>query len=278
MLKFLTHLFDSGLSYSAINTARSALSALSSAASADHTIGSHPSVVRFMKGIFELRTPTPRYSSMWDVSVVLDHLKKLGKNSALTFKQLTFKLCALLLLATAQRVQTIHAIRCTEISINDKECIIRIVDRLKHTRQRGKGCVLLLQRYKEEPLLCVVETLVEYMKRTDKLRKNTEKLLLCYAKPHGEASKESVARWMKAVLRNAKIMDFTAHSFRSASSSAMLDSGVPIDHVLKSAGWSNANTFYKFYYRPSRSTEDQEKAKAKSGQSSLLRYFSKEKD
>jgi hypothetical protein len=55
-------MFDSGLSYIAINTARSALSALSSAKKADYTIGSHPTVVRFMKGIFELKTPTPRYN------------------------------------------------------------------------------------------------------------------------------------------------------------------------------------------------------------------------
>jgi hypothetical protein len=98
LVEFLTYLFDSGLSYSAINTARSALSALCSAKKADYTIGSHPTVVRFMKGIFELKTPTPRYNLTWDVSLVLTYLKSLGgDNSELTLKNLTYKLCALLL-------------------------------------------------------------------------------------------------------------------------------------------------------------------------------------
>jgi hypothetical protein len=122
---------------------------------------------------------------------VLTYLKTLGgDNSELTLKNLTYKLCALLLLATAQRVQTVHAIRTTEISINSRECIINIVDKLKHTRQNQKKCVLTIQRYKDEPNLCVVEVLMEYLRRTAKLRQNTDKLLLCYTKPHGAASKD----------------------------------------------------------------------------------------
>jgi hypothetical protein len=55
----------------------------------------------------------------------------------------------------------------------------------------------------------------------------------------------------------------------------MLDSGVPIDEVLRFAGWSNANTFYKFYYRPA--AAQCEKDNGKPTQQSLLSYFQQKK-
>ena len=42
---------------------------------------------------------------------------------------------------------------------------------------------------------------------------------------------------------------FGAHSTRSASTSAAASKGLPIDIVLKAAGWSSASTFTRFYKR-----------------------------
>ena len=50
ILSFLNVLYDDGLMYSAINTARSALSAFLGVADTDQ-LGTHPLIVRFMKGI-----------------------------------------------------------------------------------------------------------------------------------------------------------------------------------------------------------------------------------
>ena len=100
-IDFLTQLFK-GLSYSTINTTRSALSAIVTTET-DKSIGSHSKVVRFLKGVFQLG---PWNSHTWNVSVWLDISES---NKDLSLKQLTMKLCALLhVLATAQRVQTIH--------------------------------------------------------------------------------------------------------------------------------------------------------------------------
>ena len=95
-------LFTEGLSYSTINTARSALSTIV-CMPAGHVFGSHHIVVRFMKGVFELRKPKPKYSSIWDVSVVLKYLGTFVPNPELTLKQLTFKVVMLMLLVSGQR-------------------------------------------------------------------------------------------------------------------------------------------------------------------------------
>ena len=73
-LEFLTYLYRQGLGYSAINTARSALSAVITLGDKT-TFGEHPLVTRFLKGIFEIKPSLPRYSVVWDVGTVLKYLQ-----------------------------------------------------------------------------------------------------------------------------------------------------------------------------------------------------------
>ena len=56
VLKFLSELFQSGLGYSAINTAKSAISTLTAVVS-NVEIGSNTLVQRFMKRIFNKKNP-----------------------------------------------------------------------------------------------------------------------------------------------------------------------------------------------------------------------------
>lgn len=71
VLNFLAGLYDKQLSYSTLNTARSALSSILHVDTC-RNFGSHPLTVRFMKGVFEKRPPHPRYNKIWDVSLVLN--------------------------------------------------------------------------------------------------------------------------------------------------------------------------------------------------------------
>ena len=70
VLTFLTELFHNGLGYSCLNTARCALSSFLQLGSSI-SIGSHPLVRRFFKGVFILRPALPRYNITWDVNIVL---------------------------------------------------------------------------------------------------------------------------------------------------------------------------------------------------------------
>lgn len=104
-IEFLVDLYKRGLGYSAINTARSALSSVITLDNG--TFGTQPLVARFMKGIYEIKPSLPRYTSTWDVGIVLKHLKDMGPDSSLSLKQLTLKLTSLLCLLTGQRCQTL---------------------------------------------------------------------------------------------------------------------------------------------------------------------------
>lgn len=106
---FLTSLYDEGLSYSSINSARCALSAiLESPTSAYPTFGEHPDVKRFMKGIFQSRPPLPRYYKTWDVNLVLQYIGTMDNSQELSLKDLILKLVMLIALTTAQRGQSLQ--------------------------------------------------------------------------------------------------------------------------------------------------------------------------
>lgn len=97
VIEFLTELFQSGIGYSCLNTAQSALSAV--IVFPDNTpAGSHPLVIRFMKGVFERRPSLPKYKSTWDVNVVLESLRKLPHVRKLSLKELSWKFTILLML------------------------------------------------------------------------------------------------------------------------------------------------------------------------------------
>ena len=97
--------------------------------------------------------------------------------------------------------------------------------------------------------MCVVNLPQEYVQRTLKFRGNNAQLLLSYHKPHNPVSTATIGRWLKEVLKRAgvDIQKFSGHSARSASAKTL---NISVKTILDAAGWSNAETFAKFYDRP----------------------------
>ena len=74
------------------------------------TFGTHPLVLRFLDGMFELKPSLPQYNTSWNVSVVLRYLKT-SQPAPLSLKVLTLKLTSLLCLLSGQRRQTLSKLR-----------------------------------------------------------------------------------------------------------------------------------------------------------------------
>ena len=245
-LIFLRKLYDDGISYSGLNTARSALSSIS-----PDNIGNHSLVVRFMKGVFHSRPSRPRYTSTWDVSVVLKFLKTWDPPGKLSLKKLTLKVIMLLALLTGQRGQTLFNILLTDITLS-KSCLkIHISSLLKQSRPSFHIQDIELPSFSKDKSLCIVHYMKHYIDRTKKLRSGT-KLFVTSMRPYGDASRDTISRWIKTVLNLAGIDTtvFKSHSTRMASTSKARALHVPIDDILKSGGWSKECTFRKFYNRP----------------------------
>ena len=98
---FLTELFEKNVGYSTINTARSALSTC--VFINGQSVGSHPLVVRFLKGVFISRPSFPRREMTWDTDLVLNYLRKLSPVKLLSLKLLNFKVVTLCAVLSGQR-------------------------------------------------------------------------------------------------------------------------------------------------------------------------------
>ena len=116
-------LFDSGLKYCGINTARSALSSL-----VDDiigcSVGNLPLVKRLLKGTYHLSPNEPRYQFTWDVKFVLDYLEALTPKLTISLREVTLKLTMLMVLLYAQRAQTFSMLDISRMYLEDEKICI----------------------------------------------------------------------------------------------------------------------------------------------------------
>jgi hypothetical protein len=256
VLDFLTYLYDQGLKYSALNTARAALSSFVILDN-NVTVGKHPLIQRFLKAVYLNRPTLPRYSVTWDVLPVLNFLRTLFPLDTLSLRSLTFKLVMLIGLITGQRCQSIHLMDLNFMINYQNGVKFLISEPVKQTAPGKEQPILVLPKYEPEEKLCVVSTLRHYISKTESLRQDS-RLFISFTKPHAAVSKATVARWIKTVMTLAGVDTsvFKAHSVRAASTSKAKHCFVPVQQILKTAGWSNAETFERFYHRPVQNSED----------------------
>ena len=252
MGNFLSECYEKRKSYSTINTF---LSALSSSLYPINgiAIGSHPLITRLLKGIYNLRIPTPRYSTTWDVTTVTIYLKTLFSLAQLSLKNLTLKTVMLRSLSSAQRERTLFALKLNNQRVSDTCLTFIITERLK-TSKPGKSIEVRFECLPDDPKICPKCNLAEYILRTEALRgsnsdERVSKLFISYVKPHKHVSTDTLARWIKSILKVSGIDTsvFKAHSVRSASTSHAYARGIPIAEILRTADWSNEKTFRKYY-------------------------------
>ena len=79
VIEFLHDLYKSGIQYSGIQTARSALSGFLSLCSESQVdIGNSVLVKKFMRGVFNKRPALPKYRTTWNPDIVLNYLSSLS--------------------------------------------------------------------------------------------------------------------------------------------------------------------------------------------------------
>ena len=248
-LDFLQSLKDQGKGYSTINSARAALSSVIILRSGD-SFGNLPLVKKFMRGIYNLAPPQPRYKAIWDPGEVLNFLVKWSPARRIKLLQLSMKVAVLILLVSGQRIQTLRALRVDRMDIGSGSIKFTIkAEDVKQGRPGYSPEPIVLKSFPADKRLCVVNYVKVYLERTLDNRGKCQRLLLTAAKPFREASKDTMARWVKTVLHKAgiDIGKFGPGSIRAASTSKAKEQGATIDDILRAGGWSRRSTFQKFY-------------------------------
>ncbi|XP_011860538.1 PREDICTED: uncharacterized protein LOC105557794 [Vollenhovia emeryi] len=121
---------------------------------------------RFLKGAFKRRPTKPKYSTTWDITPVLNYMKKLHPLKQLKLKDAVEKVATLLALTTAQRLQTLALINIDNIEINSTGISIRITEQIKTSKPGAFQPDLILPFFKEKPELCIVSAVLDYIDYT----------------------------------------------------------------------------------------------------------------
>lgn len=246
LLNFLEYLYWSkNLGYSAINTARSAITTILDIVS-DRQVGKHNIVCRFMKGVFQTRPSLPRYNEIWDIDIVLRFLDY--NSNDISLLQFNKKLATLLTMLSAQRVSTIAGIQLQDIKFNGTSLTIYITNVIKQTRPGQHQKPLLFSCFPARRNLCMVEQTKLYIAKTSPMRPTSSgQLLLTSTTPYRAASKDTISNWIRETLQKAGV-NTAPHSIRSASSSKASNL-LPLDTVLEAGGWSQKSSVFPRYYK-----------------------------
>ena len=183
---------------------------------------------------------------------MLSHLVSLGPATEMDLKSLTHKLVMLIVLVSAQRTQSIHLLDLHFMKLSTDAVEFVIPGHIKQSRPGYRVQPVLLKAYPIDRRLCVVTHLNEDIERTKSLRSVESRLFISYVNPHKGVCKDTISRWIRTIMTEAgiDINVFNPDSTRSAATSKALQSCVPIQDILKQAGWSNQRTFDRFYNKP----------------------------
>ena len=214
------------------------------------TFGNLSIVRQFMRGIYNVNPPKPRYSGVWDPQIVLDFLVKWSPARKISIKKLTLKTVMLILLVTGQRGQIIKALNTDAMEVSSSRFVFYISNKdLKQGRPGYRPEPIKLRAFPGDKRLCVHRYLVVYLERTLENRGKEKSVFLTFSKPYRAATRDTVSRWVKTVLKLAGI-DITKYgpgSTRAAAVSKAEQQGAPVDDILKAGGWTRQSTFQKFY-------------------------------
>ena len=249
-------MYQKGLQYNTLGTYRSTISAF-------HTgfdgipVGEHPEVKKLMRGINNIRPPQPKYTAIWDVDQVLDTLRTLYPNETLSAKLLTEKTCTLLGLIAIPRGCELSYMD-TKLMGKAKNLYSFSFNRnFKASKQGKRASDLHIHEFEEDAAICPVRTLDAYLEMTKPWRDSNgeTQLFLSHINPHDKVVKCTIAKWVKNMLKLAKVdtTTYQAHSLRSASSSKAKIRGLSLEDILKRGTWPSSSTWQKFYHKPIRS-------------------------
>ena len=251
VVNFLAQLFAEGCKYNSLNCYRSAISSVHERVDG-YDVGQHPLVARLLKGAFNDRPPLPRYSSTWEVQVVLDYLQSLGLNESLSLKHVTWKTVMLLALTRPSRSVDLSNLDLKMRSFRSEGVEFASTGLAKQTRQGRTIANFFFPSCPDKPELCPVQALRAYESQTEMLRGEESKLFVAVIRPHKAVTSSTIARWLKFILGAAGVDTsiFNAHTVRGASASRAANMGITTNDILKTANWSSESVFQRFYHKP----------------------------
>ena len=227
------------------------------------TVSNNVSLSNLIKGMFNSNPSVKTLLPNWDLPPVLMSLcdTPFEPLSTCEMKFLTWKTVFLVALATASRVNEIHALSLDSQHLRFEKDGIRLLPNLKFlakTQRLGKPwSAMFVPEFNtyatdcRDLLLCPCRAVKMYLKRTKSLRKGEEALFLTYKSgQQHKASKHSIARWIVSLIQFAcektgkTLLSARAHDTRRLSTLWALFNGASVEEIIRAAHWGGRFNFH----------------------------------
>ena len=219
-------MYINGCLYSDLCAGRSALSSIVTIKGYTK-LSEHSFISRYLKGIYNIHPPLPKYTSIWNISLVLDYCKGIETNDKLQFKDLSKKTVMVFMILGARRKQALFTITVDYIVTEDNEISFFQI-KLYNTNTHRPLESLIYQGYPLNENLCIVKAVQCCLGMRENLADaNTKEFIITYVKPYKPASSDTISRLIKGEPGMAGINTnvYKPHSCRSASTSKALHWG-----------------------------------------------------
>ncbi|XP_060542104.1 endonuclease/exonuclease/phosphatase family domain-containing protein 1 isoform X6 [Pantherophis guttatus] len=269
ILMFLQKGLSQGLSHNTLHRQIAALSSVLTCGSLS-SLAQHPLIRRFLRGAKNLCPPVLHRYPTWDLPLVLQSLTGPPYEPLQTasLRLLTCKVAFLVAITSARRISELAA-----LSTRPDLCVFhtdRVVLRLDPTFVPKINSVfhraqeLILPNFCPRPshprerrwhALDVRRALRIYLKRTAPFRRS-ESLFVSFlpTSQGGKVSSSTIGRWIRQTIAAAydsrslpRPSRLTAHSTRSASTTAAWATQAPLLEICRAATWSSPSPFIRHY-------------------------------
>ncbi|GBC31876.1 hypothetical protein GLOIN_2v1786700 [Rhizophagus irregularis DAOM 181602=DAOM 197198] len=256
--EFFSDMLTFGKSYNTIAGYRSAISEMHERID-NFSIGTHPDILKAMQAIRINKPPTSKSDDAIDIIPSLEFIVSLGDNSTMSIRELTCKTAFLLALISACRPSDLHQINAfdytktrSSISFNcvaPKEYNIAVAHSASTTKSRLKK--IFVGVYPDERHLCPYEAVTSLLSRTSLWRVSADQkraLFLITKEPHSPASVDTIAGWIKSILKISS-PGSTAKDMRVLAAFFAQNAGAGLETVLALGNWSSNSVYHRFYQR-----------------------------
>ena len=194
----------------------------------------------FVQGAQKLAPPPQKKTVIWDPEVPMRFIAKRKRPSDLL--NAGREAIVLLLLATGIQVDCASKLSRT-LTVTRDFCRIPYL----LPRKTGISEPQVLKPFPEIERLCPVKAIRHFLLLARRIRAEAENFLFVSSRGK-RAHIDTLRHWVVDLLEESGVKA-TAGSCRSAATSSAFLRAIPIDVIMRSAGWARENTFRRYYQR-----------------------------
>ena len=164
-----------------------------------------PEMTRLFKGFFNMRPPKPKLKKyIWDINVVLDHIRKLKPNNQLPLRLLQYKCLILIQLSTMCRKSVLLDLDLNHMLVKEHQITFSLTCPSKTfcaTNMNMNQQLLTVTDLPGDPKICPLRCLLEVVDRTENYRPPGQtKLWILPNFPYTTPAASTIVNWCKTGL------------------------------------------------------------------------------